>query len=158
MCARGRRTKDAERRGRMPAFGVVIEVNPERNLGFGFEAGDIRGDKVAAARADFIRECKQRGQYRRRRMAAERIIAIVKIQRMRGGAVDYGSIERIDSPLPAEHIARPCAAAERAPRQTRSLFMTASERDADGVENADLCPANRGWRQRVVSGCGDALC
>ena len=96
----------AEGRGRMPALVVVVKVDAERDLALGFEAGDIGRDEVAAAGAGLSREREQRRQDRRRRMAAQGVVAVVEVERVRGGAVDQRRIERVGAVGGAEHEAR----------------------------------------------------
>src|SRR5262249_37800956 len=71
----------------------MMKMNAAGDPGLGLKAGDIGGDEIAARAVEDFAERKQCRQYRRRRMAAERIADIVKIERMRGGAVDQRGVE-----------------------------------------------------------------
>jgi hypothetical protein len=74
----------------MPAFLIVMEVDRARELALGLDAGRIGGDEGLTGIAG--RERPQRRQDRRRRMAAERVAAIVEIERVRRRAVDERSV------------------------------------------------------------------
>ena len=125
--ARSGGAEDAERRGRVPAVRVVIEVHAQRELALGLEAGDVGGDEIAAARADVVREREQRRQDRRRRMAADRVVAVVEIERVRGGAVHERGVERADARrVAAEHERGPGAALRS--RMSRGIRVVSSPR------------------------------
>ena len=137
----------AERRRRMPALGVLIEIHAQRKFALGFKAGDVGGDEIPAAGADFVGERKQCGQYRRRRMAAERVVAVVEIEGVRSGAVDQCGIECADAPRVAEYQCGSAAGTGGTQRDARAVFAGAGEGDADGVEDADLGPVHCFCRQ-----------
>jgi hypothetical protein len=155
--ARGGGAEHAERGGRMPALHVMMKVHAERDLGLRLEACDVCRDEFAPARADFIGEREQRGQHGRRRVAAERVVAVVEIERVRRGAVDYGSVERAHAAVGAENVARACACAQRARGKLRRVFAAAGERHADGIEHADFGPVHGVLRQVFEFDGGDAL-
>ena len=137
------RAEHAERRGRMPALGVVVEVDRERELGLHLEAGDVRDDEVAAAAAELVGQREQRGEHRRRRMAAERVVAVVEVEHVRRGAVHQRGIERADAARAAEQQRGTRREVERARDELRRRLAAAGQRDADGVEDADLRPLQR---------------
>ncbi len=76
----------AERRGRMPALLIMMEVDRARELAFGLDAGRIGGDEGLAGYARGERP--QRRQDRRRRMTAKRVAAIVEVERVRRRTID----------------------------------------------------------------------
>ena len=150
--ARGGAAEHAERRGRVPAVRVVIEVHAQPELALGLEAGDVGGDEIAAARAGVVGERDQRRQDGRGRMAADRVVAVVEIERVRGGAVHQRGVERADTRRGAEHERGPGArvAQEDVPRDTRRVLARARQGHADVVEDADLRPMNCRWRQFII--------
>src|SRR5262249_29424012 len=151
--------EDAERRGRVPALGVVIEVHAYRDLALGLEAGHVGGDEVAAGRADGIRQREEPGQDRRRRVAADGVVAVVEVERVGGGAVDERRVERGDALAAAEYQARSGAGAEgeHAFRDGRGFFPRAGKRHADEVEDADLRPVDGLRRQVFIAQGVDAF-
>src|SRR5258706_16370617 len=89
-------------------------------------------------------------------MPTHRVAAVVEVERVRGRAVHVSRIEDADTPRRAEDQARAGRKVERACKQTRRFLATAGERDADGVQNADLRPLDRLGRQIVPAQRGDA--
>ena len=75
-------------------------------------------------------------------MTAERIVAVVEIERVRGGAVDERSIERAHALVVAEHTGEPGGRAQRTCDDPRGGIAASGDRDADGVEDADLGPVH----------------
>ena len=61
----GRSAEHAERRGRVPALVVVMEIDGARDARLGLEAGDISGDEVASGDGARIGEREQRRQHGR---------------------------------------------------------------------------------------------
>ena len=141
-CAEG-----AERRGRMPALGVVMEVDGERDLGFDLESRDVGEHEVATRYAKLVGERKERRQHRYGRMSTHRVAAVVEVERVRGRAVHVSGIEDADPPRRAEDQARTRRQVERACEEARRVLAAAGERDADGVEYPDLRPLDRFGRQ-----------
>src|SRR5208282_5852536 len=146
----------ADGAGRVPAVRVMVEIDAERDLAFGFEAGDIRGDEVTAACASLLRQREERGQDRRRGMAAERVVAVVEIERVRRGAVDERGIEHAQALAAAERQRRPWRRGEGLCNDLRRSVAAAGERHADGVEYADLGPVDGLGRQVFVARGADA--
>src|SRR5262249_54946756 len=79
---------DAERRGRMPALGVVMEVDAQRKLALGLKARDIGRDEGSSVDRPPGGKRKKSWQDRCRRMPAQGVVAVVEVERMRRGAVD----------------------------------------------------------------------
>src|ERR1043166_375624 len=75
-------------------------------------------------------------------MAAERVVHVVEVERVRGNAVDERGVEHVGAFARAEHETRPAVAGELA-RDPRAIFAAAGERHADCVEDADLGPMHR---------------
>src|SRR5579859_2792913 len=94
MATGGGRAEHAERRGRVPALFVMVEMDAAGDPRLGLEAGDIGGDKGAAVAIPLVGESEDRRQDRRRRVSAQRVADIVEIERMRSGTVDQRRIER----------------------------------------------------------------
>ena len=116
MAARRGRTEHADRRGRMPALLVVMEVDAARDPRLRLPPGDVRGNERAPIDRARLRQREQRRQYRRRWMSAQRVAAIVEVERVRRGAVDQRGIQRRHTLRRAEHQAR---AARRGHPRTR---------------------------------------
>src|ERR1700722_7946446 len=93
MAARGSRSEDAQRRGRVPAFFVMVEMDAARDPRLGLEPRDIGGDEGGSGAVFGLSEREQRRQDRRRGVAAERIADVVEIERMRRRAVDQRRVE-----------------------------------------------------------------
>src|SRR6266851_9061134 len=86
----------------MPALFVMMEVDAAGDPRLGLEPGDIGGDEGAAAAVERLAEREQGRQYRRRRVAAQRVADIVEIERMRRRAVDQRGVERRGAAVAAE--------------------------------------------------------
>ena len=134
----------------MPAARVLIKIHAHRNLAFDLKAGDVGGEQIAAAGADFIGQCKQCRQDRRRRVSAQRVVAVVEVERMRRGAVDQRGVEHADFFVGAEHIRRPCCRTQRTRADARRRIGGAGDGHADRIEDADLRPVFGIGRQVVV--------
>ena len=76
-------------------------------------------------------------------MAAERVVAVVEVERVRRGAVDERRVERADAARGAEDQARTRREIERIAHEPRRVLAAAGKRDADGIEDADLRPVQR---------------
>src|SRR5260221_8298552 len=89
-------------------------------------------------------------------MPTHRVAAVVEVERVRGSAIDVSGIEHADATRRAEDQARTRRKVERACEEARRVLSAAGERDADGVQNADLRPLDRLGRQIVPAQRGDA--
>ena len=154
MAARGGRAEHADRRRRMPALLVVMEVDAARDARLGLPARDIGGDERPPVHRARLRQREQRRQDRRRWMAAQRVAAIVEIERMRRGAVDQRRIQRCHALVGAEHQTRTVRGGH-ARHDPRARLACAGQRAADRVEDRDARPMHRILRQRVVADTGD---
>src|SRR5579864_8844312 len=103
MATGGGRAEHAERRGRVPALFVMMEMDAAGDPRLGLEAGDIGRDEGLAVAILLVREREDRRQDRRRGMPAQRVADIVEIERMRGGTVDQRRIERAGAAVAAEN-------------------------------------------------------
>src|SRR5262249_59909256 len=110
----GRGAEYAQGRGRVPALGVVMEVDAEPELALGLEAGDEGGDEGAARSLALVGEREEGRQDRRRRVTAQRVVHVVEVERVGGNAVGKRGIERAGALGGAEHEARPAGAGEAA--------------------------------------------
>src|SRR5207237_9185534 len=93
---------------------------------------------------------------RHRWMPAHLVAAVVEVERARGRAVHVGGVEHADTARRAEEQARTRRKIERGCEEARCLLPAAGERDADGVEDADLRPMDRFGRQVVPAQRRDA--
>ena len=87
-------------------------------------------------------------------MPAQGIVAVVEIERVRRGAVDQRRVERARAVGAAEHKA--CARRGRndPAENSRGRLHAAGDRDADGIEDADLGPMHRLRGQILEPQCG----
>ena len=154
MAARGGRAEHADRRRRVPALLVMMEVDAARDARLGLPARDIGGDERPPVHRARLRQSEQRRQDRRRWVSAKRVAAIVEIQRMRRGAVDQRRIQRCHALVGAEHQTR-AVRRGHARDDPRARFARAGQRAADRVEDRDARPMHRILRQRVVADTGD---
>ncbi len=137
--ARGRGAEGAERRGGVPALLVMMEIDGAGDLGLDLDAGDIGLQHRGASRALMLGQRPQRRHHRRGGMAAQRVAAIVEIERVGGGAVDGGGVER-RRPLPTRPNRLARAVSDRAQRplgDPRARLGGAGQRHPDGVENGE---------------------
>ena len=119
------------------------------------QPGNISGDERPPVDRASLGQREQRRQDRRRRMSAQRVAAIVEVERVRRGAVDQRRIQRCHALIGAEHEARaPFDAVTRAD-DPRARLACAGQRAADRVEDRDARPMHRILRQRVVADTGD---
>src|SRR5947207_808263 len=81
----------------------MMEMDAARDPRLGLETRDIGRDEIAAATVKHFPKREQGRQDRRRGMAAKRVADIVKIERMRRGAVDERRIERCGPLTAAEN-------------------------------------------------------
>ncbi len=72
----------AERRCRVPALLIMMEVHRAAELGLDLHADGVGRQYVAAAGAERFAQRPQGRENRRRRMAADRVAAIVEVERM----------------------------------------------------------------------------
>src|ERR1700723_981156 len=113
MAARGSRSEDAQRRGRVPAFFVMVEMDAARDPRLGLEPGDIGGDEGGSRAVFGLGEREQGRENRRRGVAAQRIADIVEIEGMRRGTVDQRRVEWAGAPVAAEDQAVAMRPADR---------------------------------------------
>ena len=132
-----------------PKFALIPDANDaaiaKPDFGLGFKAHHIGGHEVLAAGADVVGQRKQRGQDRGRRMPADRVIAIVKIERMRGGTVDQCRIEGRDAPAVSKQEAGPSPGGKGPGGQAGGVLVAARERGAHGIQDAHLRPVHGLW-------------
>src|SRR5580704_19711636 len=157
MAARGGGAKNAERRGRMPAFLVMMVMDTAADPRFGLEPGDIGGNEVRASTLLGLGDCEQSRQDRCRGMAAQRVADIIKIERVRRGAVDQRSVERDGAAVAAKNKARTGRATQGRGNDPRAILAGAGERHADRVEDRRLCPIDSLARQRLMADRDDLL-
>src|SRR6476469_9234523 len=132
----------------------MIKIDAERDFAFRLESRDVSGNEVASGRAVLFAQCEERRYERCRRMTAQRVVAVIEVERVRGRAIDEGSVERADPLVGAEYGGRPTSRSKRAGDDLRRRILTARQRHADGIEYADFRPVNRGRRQvGVLEGC-----
>ena len=130
------------------------------SLHLAFDAGRIGGDERPPG--DAGRERPQRRQDRRRRMAAERVAAVVEIERVRGDAVDQRGARarrgarccRRSAPAPAPRSGAACARPPRSsprgrprasPRRCRGCLPSPSRRPRRGSDSKVT------WQMRSAS-------
>jgi hypothetical protein len=133
----------------------MVKVDRTSQAGFGLEPRHIGGEEVAPADRHRVGEREQAWQDRRRRMAAERVAAVVEVERMGGRAVHQRGIDHRQALRRAEHQRR-ANAAGHAERDFCARLGRAGERDPHGVEYAGLRPAHRGRGQGVKRDRADA--
>src|SRR5215831_9492981 len=92
-------------------------------------------------------------------MTAERVAAIVEIERVRCGAVNQRGRERIDTLAAAKDQSStlPRGPTQRARHHCGRIFLGARERDPDGVEDAILRGRDRLARQRLERDLSDPI-
>jgi hypothetical protein len=154
---RRRGTEDAEGRRGMPALGIVIHIDRKPDFGLGFKAHHISGYEVLTTGANVVGQRKQRGQDRGRRMPTDRVIAIVKIERMRGGTVNQCRLEGRDAPAVAKQEAGPSPGGKGPGGQAGGVLVAARERGAHGIQDAHLRPVHGLWGQVGEVLRGDAV-
>ena len=103
-----------------------------------------------------VGEREQRRQHRHRGVAAERVAAVVEVERVGRRAVDERRIGDGEACRGAEHQRRAGRGGDP-PHDARARLDRAGERHPDGVEDADLRPFHRGVGQPVVAQRADAL-
>src|SRR5262249_44025726 len=83
---------------------------------------------------------------------ADRVVAVVEVERVRGSAVHQSRIERVDAHVAAEHERGPGggAAQEYLRRYARRVLAGAGEGNADEIQYSDLGPMNCRRRQFIV--------
>src|SRR5262245_16384779 len=92
-------------------------------------------------------------------MAAERVAAIVEIERVRGRAVDERGRERVDALTAAKDQGRalPRGPAQGARDDRGRVLLGARERDPDRIEDAFLGGHDRLARQRLERHLSDPI-
>ena len=83
-------------------------------------------------------------------MAAERVVAVVEVERVRGGAVDQRGVEGADASRVAEDQRGAARRTGDAEHDAGRGFLCAGEGDADGVEDADLGPVHGVGGQGII--------
>ena len=162
MAARGGRTEHAERCCRMPALLVVMEIDTASDARLGLPSRDVGGNERAPIDRTRFRESKQGRQDRCRRMAAQRVAAVIEIQRVRRGAIDQRRIQRCHALFGAKYQAW-AARRGHSCHDARTRLACTSERAADRVDDCNARPMHRLMRQSGVAdagnpfseGCGD---
>ena len=127
-----------ECRCRMPAFFIVMEVDPSPDLRFDFEPGNVCRQHIASGRIAFFSDCQQRRQDRRRRMAAEIIGAVVEVQHIRRHAIDERSVQRNCALHGSPDQRCPGTAAHNASRDRCGVLRRSGNAYAQSVEQTDL--------------------
>ena len=92
-------------------------------------------------------------------MAAERVAAIVEIERMGRDAVDQRRAEHVETLAAAENQCRAggCGLAQGTPHDRRGLLPRAGQGDADGVKNAVFRHRNGFARKRFEGHVADVI-
>ena len=80
-------------------------------------------------------------------MAAHGVVAIIKVECMRGCAIDQRRIQSAGALLGAQQKAGAVAKAEREAAQACSRFAAAGQRHPEGVKNAHFGPVHSRLRQ-----------
>src|SRR3989304_1448635 len=93
----------------MPSLLVVVVVDGGPDAGPGLESGGMREQHLAPARTERFGGRDQRRHQRRGNVTAHEIGRVVKIKRVRGGAVDERGIESTCAPAGSEYQARATA-------------------------------------------------
>ena len=157
VSASRRAAEGPERRGRVPAFVVVMEIHRACETGFALDAGGVSSQERLSGVAGADRP--QGRQDRRRRMAADRIVAIVEIERMRRDAVDERGAEHIEMFAAPEDQRRPGRGglAQRARHHRRRIVVHARQGDADGVEDGVFRHRDRFGRKRLECHLADSI-
>jgi hypothetical protein len=155
VARRRRGAVHAESRGRVPALVVVVEIDAEPKLALGLEARDIGRDEGTPVDRPVVGERKKGRQNRCRRMPAQGVVAVVEVERVRGGAVDQRGVERARAVGGAEHEAACAGRGHSDPAENlRGWLHAAGDRDAYGIEDADLGRMHCLWGQILEPQCG----
>ena len=151
----GGRAEDAERRSRVPALLVVLEMDRAGDSGLDLVAGDVGGDRVTAVGSEHLAERNDRRNEHGRRVPAQCRAHVVVVERVRGDAVDQDCIQYGSPPVRPEDETRTLlfGNSRDARRDACGRLDRACEGHADRVDDGLLGPEQRSFGQVFVADC-----